>query len=84
MRLEVEVFAKDVGSRHQVVVQDVLISWLQPRGNDDVRVEALVEAKVPSMIASQRLPASGKDERRGVLRIDLQEVSLGVDADRRP
>lgn len=56
----------------------------QPRCGDDVRVQALVETKVPAIIAPGRLSTSGKNERCTVFRIDLQEVSLGVDADGRP
>jgi len=38
VRLEVQAFAEDIGAWHQVVVENVLVSGLQPRGNDDVRV----------------------------------------------
>lgn len=39
---------------------------------------------MPAVIASWRLSASGKNERGTVFRIDLQEVSLEVNADRSP
>jgi hypothetical protein len=76
MRLQVKALAEDVDPGHQVVIHDVLVSGLQSGRDDDVRVEAFIESKVPPQIASRRLSASGKNQRGAVFRVDLHKVSL--------